>query len=293
MAAQEQLSAELRARIALEKHRFQNSHSLGQNFILDGGLIDRLVEEARVAGGDNVLEIGPGAGVMTDALALRAGKVLAVEVDNRLEPVLRDVLASRDNVQLLFQDFMKADLADMIDRAFGDGEYRVIANLPYYITSDILLRLVTARRRPRCIHIMVQKEAAERIMSRPDTKPWCAMAATVQTYGVPEVLLELPPEAFDPPPHVTSCFMRITRHETPVVTPRDEETYLKLINAAFAMRRKTLANNLKAGFGLSQQDAAKVLESAGVDVRVRGEALSLEALCRVADAIHALRAGEN
>ena len=139
---------------------------------------------------------------------------------------------------------------------------------------------------PRSICIMVQREAAERIMSAPGSKQWCALAAELQYYGQPRVLGEVPAEAFDPPPHVTSCFIRIDRHEAPIVAPKDEQLYRRLIRAAFAMRRKTLANNLKAAFGLDQQAAKAVLAAAGLDERVRGESLSHGELCRVADALH-------
>lgn len=275
------LSAGLRARVALEKHGFRKTHALGQNFLLDEGLLNALLDAAQVGPDDRVLEIGPGAGVMTALLAGRCRNVLAVEVDHSLEPVLNDVLAGRDNARVVFRDFMKADLEALV----GEGLYRVVANLPYYITADILLKLVTAQNRPESICIMVQREAAERIMSRPGTKPWCALAAMVQYYGEPSALLDVPPEAFDPPPHVMSQFLRIDRHKNPAAVPKDEATFFRLVTAAFAMRRKTLANNLKASFGMDQARALEVLERAGVDIRVRGEALTLEALCRVSDEI--------
>jgi len=278
-------SAELRARVALEKHRFHNTHSLGQNFLLSESLISGLLDEARLRPDDNVLEIGPGAGLMTALMARRCRRVLAVELDRGLEPVLGDVLAGIDNVRVHYGDILKTDVVALVGDEFGGGEYRVVANLPYYITADTLLKLVALTRPPESIAIMVQKEAAERIMSAPGSKQWCAMAAELQYYGKPEVLSEVPAEAFDPPPHVTSCFMRIDRHGAPIVTPKDEQLYRRLIRAAFAMRRKTLANNLKASFGLDQQRAKAVLAAAGVDERARGEALSLEELCRVADAI--------
>jgi len=278
-------SPELRARVALEKHGFRNTHSLGQNFLLDEGLLNRLLDAAEVWREDNVLEIGPGAGVMTALLAERCKRVLAVEVDRGLEPVLSDVLAGRDNARVILQDIMKADVAALVGEAFGDEPWRVVANLPYYITADIILRLVTAPRKPESIAIMVQKEAADRVMSQPGQKQWCALAATVQSYGRPRVLMDVPADAFDPPPHVQSQFILIEKHLTPAVQPRDERLYLKLINAAFAMRRKTLANNLKAAFGFDNDGARAVLDAAGVDERVRGEALTLQELCRVADAI--------
>ena len=278
-------SPELRARVALEKYGFHNTHSLGQNFLLDEGLLNHLLDATEVWCEDNVLEIGPGAGVMTALLSDRCKRVLAVEVDRGLAPVLADVLAGRENARVVFQDIMKADVAALVGETFGAEPWRVVANLPYYITADIILRLVTARRRPDSIAIMVQKEAADRVMSHPGQKQWCALAATVQSYGQPRVLVDVSPDAFDPPPHVQSQFILIERHARPVVTPGDEALYLKLINAAFAMRRKTLANNLKAAFGLDNDGAKAVLERAGVDERVRGEALTLQELCRVSDAI--------
>ena len=279
-------SAELRARVALEKHRFHNTHSLGQNFLLSESLIAGLLDEARIWPDDNVLEIGPGAGVMTRLLAERCAHVLAVEVDRGLEPVLAEVLEGVENVEVTYNDILRTDVAALTREAFGDGEYRVVANLPYYITADILLKLAGCERPAESIVIMVQKEAAERVMSAPGSKQWCAMAAELQTYGQASVLTEVPAEAFDPPPHVTSCFIRIDRHAEPVVNPKDMRLYRRVVRAAFAMRRKTLANNLKAAFGLDQQAACEVLDAAGVDRQVRGEALTLEELCRVANAIY-------
>ena len=286
MSGYQRPSAELVARVALEKHGFHHSHALGQNFILDEAFLGHLLDAAEIAPADNVLEIGPGAGVMTALLSERAGRVLAVELDRRLFPVLEEVLEGRDHVDLVNRDFLRADDMDnLLRESFGDGKYRVVANLPYYITADILLKLTGAMRQPESICIMVQKEAAERVMSQPGSKQWCALAATLRYYGSARVLEEVPPEAFDPPPHVTSAFIRIDRWEKPPVRPRNEALFLRLINAAFAMRRKTLANNLKASFGLSQETVRAVLGETGLDERVRGEALDLKQLCRVADAL--------
>lgn len=281
-------SIELRARVALEKYRFHKTHSLGQNFLLSEALIGGLLDAAALSPEDNVLEIGPGAGVMTGLMARRAARVLSLELDRGLEPVLAQVLEGLDNARVVYQDAMKADLKALTGAAFGEGApYRVVANLPYYITADILLRLTGADCPPDSVTIMVQKEAAERIMSAPGSKQWCAMAAELQYYGEARVLCEVGPEAFDPPPHVTSCFMRIDRHGTPIVSPADERLFRRLIRAAFAMRRKTLSNNLKAAFGLDAERAQAVLQAAGVDARVRGEELTLQELCRVCDALRA------
>ena len=278
-------SAGLRARIALDSHGFRTTHSLGQNFLLDDALLAHLLELAGVEAGDNVLEIGPGPGVMTALMAERAGRVLAVELDERLQPVLSDVLAPYENVRVAFCDFMKADVPALTGEWFGDAPYRVVANLPYYITADILLKLTTCQSKPESISIMVQKEAAERVMSRPGQKQWCALAAILRFYGTAQVLEEVPPECFDPAPHVTSCFMKISRHTDPPVKPSDEALFLKLIQSAFAMRRKTLANNLKSSFRISQEQANRVLSCAGVDEKIRGEALSLTELNRVCEAL--------
>lgn len=281
-------SVELRARVAMEKHRFHTTHSLGQNFILDGRLIDHLLDETNLDSKDHVLEIGPGAGVMTGKLAERVEKVLAVEIDKGLEPVLNDVLGVYDNVRVAFQDVMKADLKALTAEYFGEGNYRVVANLPYYITADIILRLVLADCKPESIAIMVQKEAAERLMSSPGEKQWCAMAATVQYFGAISVITDVPPDAFFPMPHVVSSFIRIDLYDDRPVKPKDEKIFLRLINAAFAMRRKTLANNLKASFSMNAENIKTVLNNAGIDERVRGESLTLEELCRIADEIAAL-----
>lgn len=278
-------SAELRARVALEKYRFRKSHSLGQNFLLSESLIAGLLDAAELNSADNVLEIGPGAGVMTAMMARRAARVLALELDRGLEPVLAEVLNGQENARVVFQDFMKANVDELTRDAFDGAAYRVVTNLPYYITADILLKLATLQRPPESVSMMVQKEAAERIMSEPGTKQWCALAAELRWYGQARVLKEVGPEAFDPPPHVDSCFLRIDRYEAPIVSPKDPRLFRRLIRAAFAMRRKTLANNLKAAFGMDQASALAVLESAGIDARARGEQLTLYELCRVADAI--------
>lgn len=278
-------SAELRARVALEKYRFKNTHSLGQNFLLTEGLISMLLDDAEISPSDNVLEIGPGAGVMTRLLGERAKRVLALEVDRGLEPVLVDVLEGLSNVRVVFQDVMKVDLRALIEEHFGGESYRVVANLPYYITADILLKLAGSDCPPVSICIMVQKEAAERVMSCPGTKQWCALAAELQFYGLARVLTDVAPEAFDPPPHVMSQFIRIDRWDVPPVRPSDPAMFRRMIRAAFAMRRKTLVNNLKASFGMSQDAARQALIDAGLDERVRGEALTLEELNRVCDAM--------
>lgn len=276
-----QLSAGLRARVALEKHIFKPAHSLGQNFILDDGFLSLLLDLADVNCGDRVLEIGPGPGVMTALLADRAEKVLAIEMDEKLKPVLEDVLSGQDKAKVLFMDAMRADLATLVRDELGGEGYRVVANLPYYITADLIQKMVLTRPRPQSVCVMVQKEAAERLMSEPGAKNWCAFAAMVRCYGECEVLDEVPPQRFNPAPHVDSCFIRIHLHDQHLVEPELEEALLKMVRCCFHMRRKTLANNLKACYGINQEQAVRVLEEAGLKPQVRGEALTLEEIARL------------
>lgn len=280
-----QLSAGLRARVALEKHIFKPAHSLGQNFILDDRFLSLLLDLADVRDEDRVLEIGPGPGVMTSLLADRAQKVLAIEMDEKLKPVLEDVLSGQDNAQVLFMDAMKADLSTLVNDALGGAGYRVVANLPYYITADLIQKMVMTRPRPESICVMVQKEAAERLMSEPGAKNWCAFAAMVRCYGECEILDEVPPQRFNPAPHVDSCFVRIHLHDQKLVAPEHEEALLKMVRCCFHMRRKTLANNLKACYGVNQEQALAILDRAGLKPQVRGESLSMEEIARLTEAM--------
>jgi len=195
------------------------------------------------------------------------------------------VLAPHGNAQVEFCDFMKADVDALTKRAFGDEPYRVVANLPYYITADILLRLSACSNLPSDIAIMVQKEAAERLMSNPGSKNWCALAATVRYFGDCEVLEEVPPQCFNPPPHVDSCFVQIHMHDERLLSGEKEQKLLKLIKWCFHMRRKTLVNNLKACAGMKQEEAVAALESAGLNAQVRGEALTLEEMVRLSECL--------
>ena len=278
------LSAGLRARVSLEKHGFKPTHSLGQNFILDDSFLSLLLDAAELQETDNVLEIGPGPGVMTSLIAERAEKVLSIEMDEKLRPVLEEVLAGQENAEVIFADAMRADISSLIRERF-EGGYRVIANLPYYITADLIQKMLQVKPFPQSICVMVQKEAAERLMSNPGDKNWCALAATVRYFGECEVLEDVPPSRFNPPPHVDSCFIRISFHEERLMPQEREEAFLKLIRCCFHMRRKTLSTNLKAFDSMPQADAAAAIEAAGLPAQVRGEALTLEDMARLLDAL--------
>lgn len=279
------ISYELRARVALDKNGFRNTHSLGQNFILDQSLMEHLLDLACVGCEDRVLEIGPGPGLLTALMARRCRKVTSIEIDEKLKPVLDEVLADCENANIIFGDAMRLDIGKIVAESMGEGPFRVVANLPYYITTDVLMRLVASGLDVKDICVMVQKEAAERMMSLPGGKKWCAVAATIDYFGSPEELCEVPRAAFDPPPHVDSAFIRINMYDKKPVQAKDDAMMLKVINAAFHMRRKKLTNNLKAVFSISQDAALAALSAAGIDANIRGEALEIAELARLSDVL--------
>lgn len=282
------MSHELKARMALEAGGFRFTHSLGQNFLLNDRVIGRIADAAAVSPGDNILEIGPGAGVLTAEMLDRGANVLALELDTSLAPIIEQVAPG---AQVVFEDALKADLPALTRQAFGDAPFRVVANLPYYITADMLTRLTRQKMPITHIVVMVQKEAAQRVMAAPGEKAYCLLAATVQYFGQPQVLFEVGPEAFTPRPHVMSALMDIRRHPQPPFSVLNEEMLRRVMAACFAMRRKTLANNLCAAFSLSREAAAAVIQMCGLDPRVRGEALDIAQMGAVADALTRLREG--
>ena len=269
-----EVSLELRARLTLEKAGFRAAHSLGQNFILDEGFLNTLLEKADIRASDCVLEIGPGPGIMTALLAEHCQKVLSLEVDTKLRQVLDEMLNGFDNAEVIYTDAMKADVATLVQEQLGTP-YRVIANLPYYITADLILRMLSVRPLPESLCLMVQKEAANRMMSQTGDDSWCALAAIINYYGSCHVLADVSPDHFNPPPHVESRFIRIDIRRKRLMEEKDDAAFVKLVKCCFLMRRKTLANNLKVVYGISQSDAVQILNKAHLDARVRGEALTL------------------
>ena len=276
----ETISDGVRARIALEKHGFRFQRTLGQNFLLDDARVARIVALAGVGEADDVLEIGPGAGVLTRALARRAHRVVALEIDRALAPVLAEMLADVPNVRLEFADALKADLA-----ALMGGRFAVVANLPYYITADMVTKLLKSGLDIAHITIMVQREAAARMMAQLGEAQYCLLAATIAYFARCESLMDVPPGAFTPPPHVESRLLRLTPYAKKPVQPRNEALFLRVLAAAFAMRRKTLANNLSRAFQVPREQAAAWLEAVGINPMARGEAVELAALARLSDAM--------
>ena len=260
---------------------------LGQNFLCDGNIIARIADAAALTKEDAVLEIGPGLGALTQQLALRAGKVVAVEIDSGLIPALEYTLSGLDNVKVIHGDFLRCDLSALHEE-LGGGPFCVAANLPYYITTPIIMALLESGLPVKTMSFLIQKEVAERMAARPGTKSYGSLSIAVQYYTDAELVLRVPPACFVPAPAVDSVVIRLTVRP-PKIRVADTNAFFALTRAAFAMRRKTLANNIAAGgFGLSRAQAEAVIASAGLRPDVRGEAVSIEEFARLSDAICAL-----
>lgn len=276
------------------KYDFALSKGFGQNFIINPGVCPRIAEASGIGPGWGVLEIGPGIGVLTEQLCRRADKVVSVEVDKRLPPLLAETMAGFDNFKLVLQDVLKVDLRALLAEEFGDRPVAVCANLPYYITSPILMRLLEEKLPIRNITVMVQKEAAQRLCAAPGTREAGAISYAVAYYSTPKLLFTVQPGSFYPAPKVTSAVIRLDVHGTPPVTPPDgdEAGLFRLIRAAFSQRRKTAANAVSNGLSLPKAQVLQAMETAGLDVRLRPEQLTLEDYCTLQTALR-LPVGNN
>ena len=269
-------------RDVMERHGFTFSKSLGQNFIVNPSVCPRIAQEGGDAPGVGVIEIGAGIGVLTAELARRADKVVCVEIDRRLLPILAETLAEFSNITIVNADVMKTDLAALIAREFPGMEVVVCANLPYYITSPILMSLLEQRLPIRSITVMVQKEAAQRICAQPGTRDSGAISAAVRYYSQPRVLFPVSRGSFLPAPEVDSAVIRLDLHPTPPVAVADEATLFRVIRGAFGQRRKTVLNTLSAALELPKEETRALLEQAGVPATARAEALTLEQFAAIA-----------
>ncbi|HJC02827.1 MAG TPA: 16S rRNA (adenine(1518)-N(6)/adenine(1519)-N(6))-dimethyltransferase RsmA [Candidatus Gemmiger stercoripullorum] len=269
------------------RYDFSLSKGFGQNFIINPGVCPRIAEASGIGPGWGVLEIGPGIGVLTEQLAERADKVVSVEVDTRLQPLLAETMAGHPNFKLVLGDVLKVDLAALLKAEFPGMPVAVCANLPYYITSPILMRLLEERLPIRSITVMVQKEAAQRLCAAPGTRQAGAISYAVAYYAAPELLFTVQPGSFYPAPKVTSAVIRLTLHDTPPVQPAngDERGLFRLIRAAFSQRRKTAANAVAAGLGLPKPRVTAALQAAGLDARLRPEQLTLADYCALQTAL--------
>ena len=277
----------------IEKYQFNFQKRYGQNFLIDTNILKKIIEEAGVTKEDCVVEIGPGIGTMTQYLAESAREVVAVEIDKNLIPILEDTLSEYDNVTVINEDILKVDLRKLAEEKNNGRPVKIVANLPYYITTPIIMGLFENQVPLSSITIMVQKEVADRMQVGPGTKDYGALSLAVQYYARPEIVLQVPPACFMPRPGVGSAVIRLTKHEQPPVQAKDEKKLFAVIRAAFGQRRKTLANALtncfcyEAGSGKTQrvtrQQVYDALEQMKLSQTIRGEALTLEQFAELSD----------
>lgn len=267
--------------IALIKaHDFSFKKRFGQNFLIDSHVLDKIIRGAEIGKEDAVLEIGPGIGTLTQALCEAAGEVTAVEIDRDLIPILKKTLAAYDNVRIINEDILKLDLS-----AISERPLKVVANLPYYITTPIIMGLFESGAPLLSITVMVQKEVADRMQAAPGGKDYGALSLAVQYYAEAEIIANVPPNCFIPRPGVGSAVIRLTKHAAPPVQPKDKKFMFRLIRAAFAQRRKTLVNTLRndSSLSYSREQLETVLSAMGLPAAVRGERLSLAEFAELSD----------
>ena len=269
----------------LEKHGIRAQKKYGQNFLIDPHVLEKIMDGAEISKNDLVIEIGPGIGTMTQYLAERAGQVIAVEIDEKLLPVLDDTLKDYDNVRVVNADILKTDIRKLTEEYGGYSGYKIVANLPYYITTPILMALLEGESRPQSVTVMVQKEVADRMGAEPGTKDYGALSLAIRYYTDPHIITAVSPSSFIPRPNVDSSVicLRVYGPEERPVKAADEKKMFALIRASFNQRRKTLVNGI-ANAGISEKSAAaKALEEMGLKENIRGECLSIEQFARLSE----------
>lgn len=271
----------------IKKYQFNFQKKFGQNFLIDGHVLDKIIAAAGITKDDFVLEIGPGIGTMTQYLAEAAGKVVAVEIDRTLIPILQETLAEYDNVRVIHEDVLKLDIKKLAEEENGGRPIKVVANLPYYITTPIIMGLFESHVPMESITVMVQKEVAQRMQAGPRSKDYGALSLAVQYYADAYIAANVPPNCFMPRPAVGSAVIRLTSHREPRVQVKDERLLFQIIRASFNQRRKTLQNGLNNSpeITASKEEITRAIESLGMGPSVRGEALSLEQFAALADAL--------
>ncbi|MCI1778077.1 MAG: 16S rRNA (adenine(1518)-N(6)/adenine(1519)-N(6))-dimethyltransferase RsmA [Paenibacillus lautus] len=288
MSRIEDISTPRRTKEIISRHGFSFKKSLGQNFLIDQNILYKIVEAAGLDGEKGALEIGPGIGALTEKLAQTAGTVTAVEIDQRLIPILREVLEPYENVRVHHGDVLKVDLHELFRQDFGDvSKVSVVANLPYYVTTPILMKLLEEKLPLENIVVMIQKEVAERMAAAPGSKDYGSLSIAVQYYSEPKLVCIVPHTVFIPQPNVESAVIRLAVREQPPVRVEDERFFFEVVQASFAQRRKTIANNLKSRFfpGEGRERLEQLLQEAGIEPSRRGETLSIEEYARLSNVL--------
>ncbi len=271
----------------LQKYNFVFQKRFGQNFLVDTRILEKIISAADITKDDCVLEIGPGIGTMTQYLCENAKKVIAVEIDNSLIPILEDTLSEYDNVQVINDDILKVDINKLVDEQNDGRPIKVVANLPYYITTPIIMGLFESHVPINSITIMVQKEVADRMQEGPGSKDYGALSLAVQYYAKPQIVTNVPANCFMPRPNVGSAVIRLTKHKEVPVNVKDEKLMFKIIRASFNQRRKTLQNSVcnSGELNFTKDQVVKTLEEMGLSVTIRGEAMSLEEFAKFTNII--------
>lgn len=277
-----------RTKEILKKYGFSFKKSLGQNFIIDANILENILKHASIGKSAGAIEIGPGIGALTEQLAIHADKVVAFEIDQRLLPILEDTLAAYSNVEIIHQDILEADVSQVIAEQFEEDQpVHIVANLPYYITTPILMKLLRDRLPVESITVMIQKEVAERMAAEPNTKSYGSLTIAVQYYTYASVVMNVPKTVFNPAPNVDSSILKLELREKPAVEVTDEDFFFRVVKASFAQRRKTLRNNLVSHFKDSDKAVLQgIMEDAGIDGMRRGESLTIEEFAVLANALY-------
>ena len=275
----------------LQKYKFVFQKKFGQNFLIDEHVLEKIISAVGIGPDDFVVEIGPGIGTMTQYLAHAARGVAAVEIDKALIPILQDTLSAYDNVTVINEDVLKVDLNELAEKMNEGRPVKVVANLPYYITTPIIMGLFESHVPVESITVMVQKEVAERMQAGPGTKDYGALSLAVQYYAEPYIVANVPPNCFMPRPNVGSAVIRLQVHKNPDIRVKDESLMFRIIRASFNQRRKTLQNSLSHDpqLGISKEVVARILEEMGLSATIRGEALSLQQFAQFSDLVFAYK----
>lgn len=268
------------------KYDFNLTKSLGQNFLTDKNAIDKIIEGSEIGPDDLVIEIGPGIGVITYEASLKAKKVIAVEIDKNLIPILKDTLSERDNIEIVNQDILKTDLTEIIENAGDFSGVKIIGNLPYYITTPIIMKILEEGVPCDSLTIMMQKEVADRIKAKPSTKAYGALSIAVQYYCEVENVVNVPKEVFVPQPKVDSTVLRLKIREEKPIELKSRDLFFATVKAAFGQRRKTLNNSLMGVSGITKEIAADALMASGIDAKRRGETLDLNEFAKLSNEIY-------
>lgn len=288
----DRLTSPRRIKDIMARYGFRFSKSLGQNFIIDDSVIERIIEGASIKSDDVVLEIGPGFGVMTDALCESAKKVVSVEIDSALIPVLQETVGHHDNLKVIHSDVLKLDLMQLVKDEFGEHKPKLVANLPYYVTTPIIMKFLEERIPVRDLIIMIQKEVADRIVSKPSSKDYGSLSVAVQYFTEPSIVTKVSRGSFMPMPGVDSTVIRLKVREKPPVDLKDETIFFLTVKDAFGKRRKTLLNALTGGhLKLEKSMAREALALADIDPVTRGEALDIDSFARLSNAVYDVMQG--